>query len=153
MSDITPGVTNNVPIGTDVFGDTLNPTTIVNYVLLVRTSVPAVIGINASGGPGVNGQPPGPGVIGQAGAGGDADGVRGNGSGSFSGVAGFADSGATANSGIGVFGKAGGPQKPLPGQPPQAGGPGVRGFGGSNEFGNDANGVEGFASGSFSGVA
>jgi hypothetical protein len=133
MSDITPGVTNNVPIGTDVFGDTFNPTTIVNYVLLVRTSVPATIGINAIGGPaepppqpGFPGQPPGPGVIGQAGAGGDADGVRGNGSGSFSGVAGFADSGATANSGIGVFGRGGGPQQPSPGQPPQVGSSGIR---------------------------
>ena len=79
--------------------------------------------------------------------------MQGFGSGSFSGVAGFADSGATANSGIGVFGKGGGPQQPSPGQPPQAGGPGVRGFGGSNEFGKDANGVEGFGSGSFAGVA
>ena len=126
MADITPGETNTVPIGTDVFGAFLNNIAIVNYVLLVRSGVGHINAIEAVGGPGVGVgsladgpggagviarggdsaqggieyQPPGPGVIGQAGAGGDADGVRGNGSGSFSGVAGFADSGATANSGI-----------------------------------------------------
>jgi hypothetical protein len=201
MSDITPGETNHVPIGTDVLGDTFNPTAIVNYVLLVRTPIGTITGIEAVGGPamadgtfadgpggagvigrggnavvgnlanygfgagaGVIGrggdaareqnqqQPPAAGVIGQAGAGGDADGVRGFGSGRFSGVAGFGDSGATANSGIGVYGQGGGPQQPAPGQPPHAGGPGVRGIGGSNEFGSDANGVEGFGSGSGAGV-
>ncbi len=171
MSDITPGVTNNVPIGTDVFGDTLNPTTIVNYVLLVRTNVPAVIGINASGGPaapppqpGFPGQPPGPGVIGQAGAGGDADGVRGNGSGSFSGVAGFGDQ---AGGGTGVYGQGTGPSsqgiRGIGGMGPNtrpADSAGVYGQGGPASTGvvgqagtGDADGVRGFAAGDFSGVA
>jgi hypothetical protein len=184
MADITPGEKNDVQIGTEVFGDKLNQTQIVDYVLLVDTAVSSINGIFGVGGPGGqqlgvrtdgaspggggagvigNGgiagefegqpQPPGPGVIGNAGTGGDADGVRGNGSGSFSGVAGVADSSVTANSGIGVFGHGGGPKQPPPGQQAQPGGPGVQGIAGKNQFGSNANGVEGFGSGTFSGVA
>lgn len=102
-----------------------------------------------------------PGVIGQ-GAPGQADGVRGFGTGSFSGVAGWGDSSATAannSNGIGVFGKGGAPS-----------GPGVKGIGygasglvaigpgnavgvlGQGGPGN-SDGVHGTGSGAFSGVA
>jgi hypothetical protein len=107
-------------------------------------------------------------------------GVQGNGSGIGSGVAGFggnATPGTTgsnptwcagvlgagglgpqsggpgvagtggANSGVGVLGQGGPPE---PGNP---GGPGVKGIGGANSSSDNADGVQGFASGTFSGVA
>jgi hypothetical protein len=109
-----------------------------------------------------------------------ATGVQGNGSGIGSGVAGFggnATPGTTgsnptwcagvlgagglgpqsggpgvagtggANSGVGVLGQGGPPE---PGNP---GGPGVKGIGGANSSSDNADGVQGFASGTFSGVA
>ena len=242
MSDITPGEENDVPVGTSVVGNAVNPNGHRDFVLGVFVDpvfpeppprgqihgiraggsvaifepggviAPAGAGVIAQGGAGSTfpGEQPGVGVIGQAGRGGDADGVRGFGSGSFSGVAGFGDSdfipnsgigvfgrgggpsgpgipggpgvkgvgggiqsdgvqgfgngnfsgvagfgdsSDTANSGIGVFGQGGGPQPPPPGQQAQPGGPGVLGIGGKNQFGNDADGVQGFGSGRFSGVA
>jgi hypothetical protein len=82
----------------------------------------------------------------------DADGVQGFASGAFSGVSGFGGS----TSGTGVFGLGGGP-----------GGPGVRGFGAGatptlpsnnpvgvlGQAGPNADGVQGFATGTFSGVS
>jgi hypothetical protein len=59
------------------------------------------------------------------------------------GVAGFGG----PNSGIGVFGQGGGPAS---GQP---GGPGVKGIGGSGSASDNADGVQGFGIGTFSGVA
>lgn len=52
------------------------------------------------------------------------------------------------NSGVGVYGQGRGP-----GQQGEAGGPGVKGIGGSNSSADNADGVQGFGSGTFSGVA
>jgi hypothetical protein len=108
---------------------------------------------------------PGPGVIGQGGPNvgplfnvhGGADGVQGFGVGSGSGVAGFADNNdkaifGGANSGVGVFGQGGGPPRTTQGVPAAPGGPGVRGIGGINQNGGNADGVQGFGRGTFSGV-
>jgi len=100
-------------------------------------------GVSGTGSPGVAG----------FGASGDADGVRGFGSGTFSGVAGFGDPKSTCT---GVLGQGGGAKSQ-----------GVRGIGGGGPnisppdpagvFGQggagDANGVEGRGSGQFAGVA
>jgi hypothetical protein len=74
------------------------------------------------------------GVLGQGGLGPESGGP---------GVAGFGG----PSSGVGVFGQGGGP---APGQP---GGPGVKGIGGSNSASDSADGVQGFGTGTFSGVA
>lgn len=88
------------------------------------------------------------------------DGVQGFGSGAFSGVAGFgADVAEANNPGTGVFGKGGTSRDVAP-----VGGPGVRGIGGGGSGGvgvvgqagpgaQDADGVQGFGNGRFSGVA
>jgi hypothetical protein len=59
------------------------------------------------------------------------------------GVAGFGG----PNSGVGVFGRGGGPSSG------QAGGPGVKGVAGASSASDNADGVQGFGSGTFSGVA
>jgi hypothetical protein len=59
------------------------------------------------------------------------------------GVAGFGG----PNSGVGVFGRGGGPSS---GQP---GGPGVKGVAGASSASDNADGVQGFGAGTFSGVA
>jgi hypothetical protein len=114
------------------------------------------VGVYGQGsGPGEQGGSGGPGVRGIGGANtatDDADGVQGFASGAFSGVSGFGGN----TSGTGVFGLGGGP-----------GGPGVRGFGGGatptlpsnnpvgllGQAGPNADGVQGFATGTFSGVS
>ena len=104
-----------------------------------------------------------PGVIGVAGTG-NADGVQGQGTGTFSGVAGF---GAPDSSGTGVFGEGNGPNAPGvrgigSGGPitRPAGAAGVYGQGGPQNPGvvgqagsAPADGVQGFGTGGFSGVA
>jgi len=52
------------------------------------------------------------------------------------------------NSGVGVYGQGRGP-----GQEGESGGPGIKGIGGSNSSADNADGVQGFGSGTFSGVA
>jgi hypothetical protein len=87
---------------------------------------------------------------------GGADGVQGFGVGSGSGVAGFADNRNVfggANSGVGVLGIGAGPPSSTQGVPAGPGGPGVKGIGGSNPDGGNADGVQGFGKGNFSGVA
>jgi hypothetical protein len=106
------------------------------------------IGVFGQGGaPAQQSQPGGPGVKGIGGGNpsvDNADGVQGFGLGAFSGVAGWGG----GNSGAGVFGQGGAPT-----QPSQPGGPGVRGIGAGNPNAGNADGVQGFGSGTFSGVA
>jgi hypothetical protein len=123
----------------------------------VGLGAPGVIGIGGGGGDVRPGNPAG--VYGQGGQG-NANGVEGHGSGTFSGVAGFSDP--QGGGGAGVFGQgSAGNANGVQGQglgnyagvagfsDPKGGGIGVWGQGSAG----NANGVQGQGSGNFSGVA
>lgn len=160
------GFGGNAAPGTIVIGATQSAGLFGQGGQAPQAGAPGVVGIGAPAPGAVSSPPtipamppgfPGAGVIGQGGANvdelrdvlGGADGVRGYGIGNFSGVAGFGDPTAGGN---GVFGQGGGPPAPPPGQSAAPGGPGVKGIGGSNEYGG-ADGVQGFGGGAFSGVS
>jgi hypothetical protein len=124
MADITPGAENDVELGTYINGNNLNNNdNSINYVILLETGIPTVNGIESQGGPG-----------GQL----------------------LWDPTLIQNGGVGIWGR-GGDAGPTPGiatnqltVPP---GPGVRGEGGKPGLTDGANGVEGYGSGTHSGVA
>jgi hypothetical protein len=125
MVEVKTGVFNNGELGTEIYGDQLNNNNNTrNYVLLVDTKISTVNGTESQGGVG----------------------------GLFIG-----DPSALKNGGVGVWGRGGDAgYDPRMDQPPQLTvppGPGVRGEAGKAGLTDGANGVEGFGTGSFSGVA
>jgi hypothetical protein len=164
MTDITAGQENDVSVGTDVNATSLNVQGTVSYVLSVRTQIPTIDGIEAHGGPGgQNLRTPGFGTnnggAGVLGYGGDA--------GEFEdlhellppgpGVVGLGGSSPTdaANGAPGVIGVGSGGPHTNPSGPAGVygqggpGSPGVVGQAGSAP----ADGVQGYGTGGFSGVA